>query len=83
MNRSNPDSPWTPSDIVLALRVRGYSLARIARELDLTYARVRYAVSHGTCPEVRRLCSRELQVLETDLWPSRFPPQWREGSQGP
>ena len=69
---------WTAADITLGLRLCGYTIARLAREVRLAESTTRYAVGRGHRPEVRRKVAWILGTSEPELHPERFPPQWRE-----
>ena len=69
---------WTYDDILCALRLRGYTLHRIAAELGLSYAAARYGVRHGSTESLRMLVSTVVREPEWVLWRERFPPQWRQ-----
>lgn len=69
---------WPYDDILKALRLKGYSLSRLARELELTYPAARYRIRTGSSDKVRSLISSVLCEQEWVIWPSRFPRKWRE-----
>jgi lambda repressor-like predicted transcriptional regulator len=70
---------WTYDDIIKALRLKGYTLSRIASELGLSYPATRYGVRHGSIESLRSLVSKVVGEPEWALWCARFPPQWRQG----
>lgn len=69
---------WTAADITLGLRLRGYTIARIAREVHLAESTTRYAIRRGHLPQVRQRVAQILGTPEPELYPQRFPPQWRD-----
>jgi lambda repressor-like predicted transcriptional regulator len=71
---------WTPEHIALALKRQGWNKSRIARELGLPYSTVWYGITTGSSPKVCRFVSQVIGVEEVDLWPWRYPPQWRTGA---
>ncbi len=78
---------WTREDLVKALKLRGYTLSKVAKDLKISYATVRYGLEKGAPPELRALVSEIISTDEWIIWPGLFPPQWREagppvGKQG-
>lgn len=72
---------WTYQDIIMALRLKGYTLGRVATELGLTYPQARYQIRTGSCEETRAFICRLLGHEPWIIYSSRYPPQWRK--QGP
>lgn len=69
---------WKSSDVVKALRVKGYSVTQIAEEVGLSFAATRYSLRTGNSEKVREKVSSILSIPAWELWPMRYPPQWRE-----
>jgi lambda repressor-like predicted transcriptional regulator len=69
---------WSRDHLVQALKLKGYTLSMVAKELQISYAIVRYGLEKGTPAELRSFVSRELKTPEWCIWPKLFPPQWRE-----
>ena len=69
---------WPYDDIIKALRLRGYSLAKLAEALDLTYPQVRYQIRTGSSDKTRHFISSVVGEPEWRIWPSKFPRTWRE-----
>lgn len=74
---------WTYQDIVQALRLLGWTQSRLARELGVSPSTVSYGIKTGCSQAIRLHVARLLGERQQDLWPSRFPPQWRDGHAGP
>ncbi len=72
-------TPWTPQDITLALKAKGWSLRRLAEELDMSTSGVIYAIKAGSSLKLRARVESILETSWTVLWPRRCPPQWRDG----
>lgn len=72
---------WSYDDIIKALRLRGYSLAKVAEALGLTYPQARYQIRTGSSDGTRQFISSVVGEAEWRIWPSRFPRHWRE--EGP
>jgi len=77
----DPRSEWTSHDISMALRVKGYTLRRLADELNITPNTLLRNIRSGRNVRIRAEISKILHVPEWHLWPEAFPPQWRE--EGP
>jgi len=62
-----------PEDIKAALRKRGSSQAKVARELDVAITSV-HNVIHGACKSERiaKAISEIVGVDRADLWPGRY-----------
>lgn len=65
--------PFDPLDLIYRLRRKGYSLSRVARELDLARSTVYQAIFTGSSERVRGYVSEVLKTPEETLWPFRFP----------
>ena len=74
-------APWTHKDISKAIRLRGWTLGRIAVELQMPPSTLSYNLRSGHSPQLRAFISDLIQVDERELWPHRFPPQWLEGDE--
>jgi len=70
--------PWTPKDIMLALKVRGWTQRRLAEELNMSPGAVAYALRTGSSLPLREKVQEILAEKAVNLWPNRYPPQWRE-----
>lgn len=69
---------WTEEDIILALWAKGFSMRRLAKELGTTPTTLRRNIQSGKSASIRAAVSIRLAVPEWHLWPSMFPPQWRD-----
>lgn len=67
---------WTPQEIVLALRARGWTNRKIAAMVQLAASSIPYALATGSSAALREFCSKVVGEPQEVLWPSRFPPQW-------
>ncbi len=74
---------WKASHVRKALRLKGYTLVRLAVELSTTPWRVRYTLRTGADPKICEAISRIIQVPAWELWCERYPPQWRVGEPHP
>jgi len=62
---------WHPADVKAALEKRGYSLARISRELGLKPTTAN-AVFQKRYPRVQERIGRILDMHPSWIWPSRY-----------
>lgn len=69
---------WTPEHIQQALRLRGWTQRRLAEFLGVSASAVSYGIRTGSSFDLREKVSEILGEPEQSLWPSRFPPQWRD-----
>ena len=67
---------WTPQEITLALRARGWSNRKIAAAVNLVPSSIPYALATGSSAALREFCAKVVGEPQEVLWPSRFPPQW-------
>lgn len=74
--RGDHRSPWGRENIVKGLRIKGWTLARAARHLNLRYHQFYYALKTGSLEAVRDFVSEILHVPPQVLWASRFPQAW-------
>ena len=83
MNECPDNLRATHERIKCELRLRGTSLARIARELGVTNAAMTLA-SRGACRS-RRIEAAIASALETtpdEIWPQRYEPDHDRGGEG-
>lgn len=69
---------WNRSDLIKALRLKGYTVTQLAAEVGLTYPATRYSLKTGLSEQVRDRVSTILSIPAWRIWPEVFPPQWRE-----
>jgi lambda repressor-like predicted transcriptional regulator len=69
---------WTSDNICTALWAKGFSLRKLALELDTTPNTLRRNIQSGKNARIRAELSARLGVPEWQLWPRAFPPQWQE-----
>jgi lambda repressor-like predicted transcriptional regulator len=67
---------WTRADLVRALRLKGYTVRRLAAEVGLTYPATRYSLLTGLSEKVRDRVCEILSLDARSVWPQAFPPQW-------
>ena len=67
---------WTRADLVKALRMKGYTVKKLAAEVGLTYPATRYSLKTGLSEKVRERVCEILSVDALSVWPAAFPPQW-------
>lgn len=67
---------WTYEDVVKAMRLKGYSLRKIAQELGATYPATRYQIRNGNTESIRALVKGVLGEEPWTIWPERYPSQW-------
>lgn len=68
---------WTRADLVKALRMKGYTVKKLAAEVGLTYPATRYSLQTGLSEKVRERVCEILSLEASSVWPEAFPPQWR------
>lgn len=68
---------WTRADLVKALRMKGYTVKKLAAEVGLTYPATRYSLQTGLSEKVRERVCEILSLDAFSVWPAAFPPQWR------
>lgn len=72
------DHDWRYDDILIALKLKGYSLYRVAKEMGITYPAARYQVRMGSTEEIRAFICGLLGVEPWEVYGSRYPTRWRE-----
>jgi lambda repressor-like predicted transcriptional regulator len=78
LRKDSSSIPWNPKDITLALRNLGWSNKRLADELHMPASSIPYALEMGTSKSLRDLVEKLTGVSAAEIWPARFPPQWRK-----
>lgn len=74
----DPPTVWSPEDITLALRNLGWSNKKLAEALKMSPSSMPYALAHGTRKPLRDLVQKLTGIPAAEIWPLRFPPQWRK-----
>ena len=78
MSDSSSPTTWNPKDITLALRNLGWSNKKLAEALNMAPSSIPYALAHGTTKPLRDLVQNLTGISAAEIWPLKFPPQWRE-----
>lgn len=72
---------WDPEAISKALHCRGWTKAKVARELGVPYGRVNYSVLTGASPEICAFIAQVIGESTSNLWGWRVPQEWRANQQ--
>ena len=81
MNLPEPPRMWNPEAISKALHCRGWTKAKVARELGVPYSRVNYSVLTGASPDICAFIAEVIGESPSSLWGWRLPPEWRAKQQ--
>lgn len=71
---------WNPESLALALKLRGYSKKRAALKLGVPYSSFLYSLRTGSSPRICAFISTIVEEEACNIWPWRYPPQWRKGA---
>jgi Ner family transcriptional regulator len=73
LSKLRTGTDWHPFEIVAAVRAKGTSLQRLARESGY-HPNALHVVSRASWPKGERIIAATLGLEPKDIWPSRYSP---------
>ncbi|MDP2549155.1 helix-turn-helix transcriptional regulator [Oceanobacter sp. 4_MG-2023] len=73
-SQSHPVQDWHRQEVIAAIRMRGISVAELARQNGYKNPTTFYNVFKAPYPKVEKIVAKFLGKQPADIWPSRYQP---------